>query len=63
MVSFQMVTETSMPFDDLTGSEKVFQWVVTDKKWKPDQRCYLVGLGDNEIIENRYEGSPEERIR
>ena len=64
-----------MIFDDLTCSESEFQrvgtateklpaWVLTlgtDNKWKPNERCSL-GLGAKESMENRYEGSPEERV-
>jgi len=64
-----------MLFDDLTCSESEFQrvqtatekirvWVVTlgtDNKWKPDGRSSL-SLGAKESVENRYDGSPEERV-
>jgi len=39
-------------------------WVLTlgtDRKWKADERSPL-GLRAKEIMENRYEGSPEERV-
>jgi len=65
-----------MLFDDLTCSGSEFQrlgtatekarvpvWVLTlgtDNKWKPDERSSLC-LGAKESMENRYEGSPEER--
>jgi len=62
-------------FDDFICSESEFQrvgtatelvpaWVLTletDNKWKTDERSYL-GLGAKESMENRYEGSPEERV-
>ena len=64
-----------MFFDDLTESE--FQRVGTatekardparvltlgtDNKWKPDEQS-IVGLGARESMENRYEGSPKERV-
>ena len=66
-----------MLFDDLTCSRNVFQrvgtatekaWVLarvltlgTDSKWKADERSSL-GLVARENMENRYEGSPEERV-
>jgi len=66
-----------MLFDDLICSESEFQrvgtatekaWVPgriltlgTYNKWKPDERSSL-GLGAKERMENRYEGSPEERV-
>jgi len=71
-----MVTEKSMLFDDLTCSEiklqrvgtatekaRVPAWVLTMRtdKWKSDERSSL-GLGARESMENRYEGSPGERV-
>jgi len=56
-----------MLFDNLTCSESEFQrvaWVLTlgtDNKWKPDEQSSL-GLGAKESMENRYEGSSEERV-
>ena len=49
-----------------TATEKVrvSAWVLTlrtDNKWKPDERSSL-DLGDKESMENRYEGSTEERV-
>jgi len=69
--------EKIMLFDDLTCSESEFQrvgtviknsrvpgWVLTlgtNNKWKPDERNSLV-MGAKESMENRYQGSPEERV-
>ena len=66
-----------MLFDDLTYLESEFQragaptekarvpalnlTLGTDSKWKSDEQSSL-GLGDKESIENRYKGSPEERV-
>ena len=66
-----------MLFDDLTRSESELQrvgtaiekarvpaWVLilgTDKKWKPDKQS-TPGLGARESMENRYQGSLEERV-
>ena len=58
-----------MLFDDLTRSGNEFQrvgttWVLslgTDSKWKPDERSSL-GLVHRENMENRYDGSLEERV-
>jgi len=66
-----------MLFDDLTCSwseflrvrkttekARVRAWVSTlgtDNKWKPDEQSSF-GLGGKESMENRYEGSPEERV-
>ena len=66
-----------MFFDDLTCTGSEFQtvgtatekarvpaWVLTlrtDNKWKPDERNSL-GLGSSGIMDNIYEGSPEERV-
>ena len=68
--------ETTL-FDDITCSESEFQrlWTATEKgrvpvwvltlgtynKWKPDERSSL-GLDAKERMENRYEGSPDERV-
>jgi len=76
-MSFQMVTERILLFDDLTCSESEFQrvgtatekeqvpaWVVTlgtDNKWKPNDWSYL-GLGAKDSMENRHERFPEERV-
>ena len=59
-----------MLFDDLTSSESEFPivgivpvWVLTlgtDNTWKPDEWSSL-RLVSKESMENRYEGSPEER--
>jgi len=67
-----------MLFDDLSCSESEFQrvgtptekarvpgWVLTlgtDNEWKPDERSSL-GSDAKESMENRYEGSPEERVQ
>ena len=66
-----------MLFDDLTCSGSEFRrigtatekaqvpaWVLTlgtENKWKPDEWTTL-GLDARESMENRYEGSPEERV-
>jgi len=59
-----------MLFDDITYSGSEFQrvetaiWVLTlgiDHKWKQDERSSLV-LCAKESLENRYEGSPEEKV-
>ena len=49
-----------------TATEKapVPVWVLTlgpENKWKPDEQNSL-DLGAKESMENRYEGSPEERV-
>ena len=52
-----------------TATEKAWvpAWVLTlgtDNKWKPDERSSLgLALGAREIMENRCEGSPKERVQ
>ena len=62
-----------MLFDYLTCSDNEFQRAGTatekarvltpgkDNKWKPDEQSSL-GLEAKQSMENRYEGSPEERL-
>ena len=75
--SFQMLMEINYPiwwlnmFMEWIPKSMVSTWKImspsmsltlgTDNKWKPHERSSL-GLRDKESMENRHEGSPEERV-
>jgi len=50
--------------DKATERARVPTWFMTlgtDNKWNPDERSIL-GFGGRESMENRSDGSPEERV-